>query len=61
MLYDDAVQAHKRLDRALEESEMRKEWLAETNLAIWRGGEREADKAKSALVEANLRLVGFHC
>lgn len=51
-----ASEANKRLDRLSKETEMTFEWIRETNTAIWRG-EREADKAKAELVEANLRLV----
>ncbi len=51
-----AADAQKRLDRLLMETEMNHKWLQDTYTAIWKG-EREADKAKSELVEANLRLV----
>ncbi len=51
-----AVDAQKRLDRLHIETEMTFEWIRDTYTAIWKG-EREADKAKSELVEANLRLV----
>lgn len=51
-----AADAQKRLDRLLSETEMNHKWLQDTYTAIWKG-EREADKAKSELVEANLRLV----
>jgi RNA polymerase primary sigma factor len=50
------MDAHKRLNRLIEETEMNFDWIKETNTAIWKG-EREADKAKAELVEANLRLV----
>ena len=45
-----------RLQRLAEESAMCFEWIRDTYTEIWKG-EREADKAKSELVEANLRLV----
>ena len=48
--------AEKRLLRLHQETEMVFDWIRDTNTAIWRG-EREADKAKAELVEANLRLV----
>lgn len=49
-------EAKKRLDRLGTEIEMNYRWLQDTYTEIWKG-EREADKAKSELVEANLRLV----
>ncbi|AHI04686.1 RNA polymerase sigma factor RpoD [Bdellovibrio bacteriovorus W] len=48
--------AEKRLTRLDSETEMNHTWVKETYTAIWKG-EREADAAKSELVEANLRLV----
>lgn len=51
-----AQEAEKRLKRLSEETEMNFRWIQETYTAIWKG-EREADLAKSELVEANLRLV----
>jgi RNA polymerase primary sigma factor len=54
--YFKATQAEKRLRRLEAETEMNFEWIRDTNTLIWRG-EREADKAKAELVEANLRLV----
>lgn len=54
--YVSATQAHKRMTRLEAETEMNFEWIRDTNTLIWRG-EREADKAKAELVEANLRLV----
>lgn len=51
-----ATEAQERLDRINSETEMNFDWIRDTYTAIWRG-EREADKAKSELVEANLRLV----
>ena len=54
--HDTAVDAHRRLERLLGETQMTFDWVRDTNTTIWRG-EREADRAKSELVEANLRLV----
>lgn len=51
-----AADAQERLERFNKETEMTFEWIRDTYTAIWKG-EREADKAKSELVEANLRLV----
>ncbi|MAV91499.1 MAG: RNA polymerase sigma factor RpoD [Bdellovibrionaceae bacterium] len=51
-----AADAQARLDRMEKETQMNFEWIRDTYTAIWKG-EREADKAKSELVEANLRLV----
>lgn len=51
-----ASDAHERLQRLNKETEMNFEWIRDTYTSIWKG-EREADKAKSELVEANLRLV----
>ncbi|MEZ4871841.1 MAG: RNA polymerase sigma factor RpoD [Bdellovibrionales bacterium] len=51
-----AQDAHRRYERLLVDTEMSFEWIRDTYTAIWKG-EREADKAKSELVEANLRLV----
>ena len=38
------------------QTEMNKTWLRQISTEIWKG-EQEADKAKSKLVQANLRLV----
>lgn len=51
-----AQEAEKRITRLDSETEMNHNWVKETYTAIWKG-EREADAAKSELVEANLRLV----
>ncbi len=51
-----AQDADKRLGRIYKETEMNYSWIRDTYTAIWKG-EREADAAKSELVEANLRLV----
>ncbi|MCB0361883.1 MAG: RNA polymerase sigma factor RpoD [Bdellovibrionales bacterium] len=48
--------AETRLERLSRETEMTFEAIKDIYTAIWRG-EREADKAKAELVEANLRLV----
>ena len=50
---DDAGQ---RLDRVYRETNMSYEWICSVCTAIWKG-EQIADKAKSELVQANLRLV----
>ncbi len=54
--YLKALDASVRLERLERETEMNFEWIKDTYTSIWKG-EREADKAKSELVEANLRLV----
>jgi len=51
-----AQDADTRIRRLYEETEMNYRWISETYTAIWKG-EKEADAAKSELVEANLRLV----
>jgi RNA polymerase primary sigma factor len=51
-----AQEASIRLGRLHSETEMNFRWIQDTYTAIWKG-EREADLAKSELVEANLRLV----
>lgn len=51
-----AEEAQTRLARLNADTEMNFRWIQETYTAIWKG-EREADLAKSELVEANLRLV----
>jgi len=51
-----AQDADTRMRRLYSETEMNYRWISETYTAIWRG-EKEADAAKSELVEANLRLV----
>jgi len=52
----NAQDADKRLTRLYSETQMNYRWISETYTAIWKG-EKEADAAKSELVEANLRLV----
>jgi RNA polymerase primary sigma factor len=52
----NASDADARLTRLHAETEMTFDWTRDTYTAIWKG-EREADRAKSELVEANLRLV----
>ncbi len=54
--YQMASDAAVRLDRLEKETAMSFTWIRDTHTAIWKG-EREADRAKSELVEANLRLV----
>lgn len=54
--YQEAVVSSQRLERLMREIQMSFEWLREINTAIWKG-EKESDKAKGELVEANLRLV----
>lgn len=54
--YLSSKDAQIRLERLSADTEMSFEWIRDTYTAIWKG-EREADKAKSELVEANLRLV----
>jgi RNA polymerase primary sigma factor len=51
-----AFKAEERYQRLLKDTAMNFEWVRDTYTEIWKG-EREADKAKSELVEANLRLV----
>jgi RNA polymerase primary sigma factor len=51
-----AQEAEVRLKRLHVDTAMNFKWIQETYTAIWKG-EREADLAKSELVEANLRLV----
>ena len=55
-LYLSAEDAKSRLERLNKQTQMSKEWLRDVCTQIWRG-EQEADKAKSKLVQANLRLV----
>ncbi len=54
--YMRAMDAHSRMTRLKDETEMNFDWVRDTYTAIWKG-ERKADAAKSELVEANLRLV----
>ena len=55
-IYLSARDAKKRLRRIEEQTEMHKVWIQNISTEIWRG-EQKADKAKSELVQANLRLV----
>jgi RNA polymerase primary sigma factor len=48
--------AERRINRLFAETQMNYRWICDTYTLIWRG-EKEADAAKSELVEANLRLV----
>lgn len=52
----NSTDAQKRRDRITQDTQMHYNWIRDTNTAIWKG-ERDADRAKSELVEANLRLV----
>ena len=55
-LYIGAKDAKSRLKKLNQQTEMHKVWLRSISTEIWKG-EQEADKAKSKLVQANLRLV----
>ena len=55
-LYIGGKDAQVRLKKLAEQTEMNKTWLRHISTDIWKG-EQEADKAKSKLVQANLRLV----
>ena len=55
-LYIGGKDAKVRLKNLAEQTEMNKAWLRRISTNIWKG-EQEADKAKSKLVQANLRLV----
>ena len=55
-LYIGGKDAQIRLKKLLDQAEMNKIWLRHISTDIWKG-EQEADKAKSKLVQANLRLV----
>ena len=55
-LHDAAVDGDKRLVGLIKDAQMNFNWVRDTYTEIWKG-EREADLAKSELVEANLRLV----
>ncbi len=54
--YIGGKDAKVRLKKLAEQTEMNKIWLRRVSTDIWKG-EQEADKAKSKLVQANLRLV----
>lgn len=56
IMMDQVVTKMRRIDRAEEEAGMHAEWIRETYRGIEIGA-RKADRAKSELVEANLRLV----
>ena len=56
VLYKAGHDAKLRLAKLAEQTEMNKVWLRRISTDIWKG-EQEADKAKSKLVQANLRLV----
>ena len=55
-LYVRGKDAKARLSKLKAQIDMNKAWLRRVSTEIWRG-EQEADKAKSELVQANLRLV----
>lgn len=55
-LYFAAKEARRRLKRLRKDMVMTKQWLRHVSTEISKG-ERQADKAKSKLVQANLRLV----
>ena len=55
-LYVSGKDAQIRLNKLAEQINMNKSWLRQVSTEIWKG-EQEADKAKSELVQANLRLV----
>ena len=55
-LYIDGEDALRRLKTLSADTQMNKAWLTRISTDIWKG-EREADRAKSELVQANLRLV----
>lgn len=55
-LYVKGKDAKARLKKLIEQTEMNKAWFRRISTDIWKG-EQEADKAKSKLVQANLRLV----
>ena len=55
-LYLASKDARKRLERVYKETGMSFDWIRHVCTSIWKG-EQLADKAKSELVQANLRLV----
>ncbi|MDE0092094.1 MAG: RNA polymerase sigma factor RpoD, partial [Oligoflexia bacterium] len=55
-LYIGGKDAQIRLKKLAEQINMNKAWLRKVSTDVWKG-EQEADKAKSELVQANLRLV----
>ncbi|MCZ0931781.1 MAG: RNA polymerase sigma factor RpoD [Oligoflexia bacterium] len=55
-LYVGGKDAKARLNKLAEQINMNKTWLRRVSTEVWKG-EQEADKAKSELVQANLRLV----
>ena len=54
--YTSGRDAKIRLEKLHKQTEMNKNWLKQISKEVWKG-EQEADKAKSELVQANLRLV----
>ena len=55
-LYVGGKDAQARLSKLADQINMNKTWLRRISTEVWKG-EQEADKAKSELVQANLRLV----
>ena len=55
-LYIGGKDAQSRLKKLARQINMNKAWLRKVSTDVWKG-EQEADKAKSELVQANLRLV----
>ena len=56
MIFKSGKDAKKRLEKMSKQTGMNRKWMIEISKDIWKG-EQEADKAKSELVQANLRLV----
>ena len=54
--YVSGKDAQARLEKLHKQTCMNKEWMKQISKEVWKG-EQEADKAKSELVQANLRLV----
>lgn len=54
--YISGKDALARLEKLHKQTQMNKEWMKQISKEVWKG-EQEADKAKSELVQANLRLV----
>jgi len=54
--YINGKDALARLEKLHKQTQMNKEWMKQISKEVWKG-EQEADKAKSELVQANLRLV----
>ena len=54
--YISGKDAQIRLEKLYKQTQMNKKWMKQISKEVWKG-EQEADKAKSELVQANLRLV----